>query len=154
MGHALFLPTVRGEGETKLQELLRLLLTSSWQKRENPQAHPRLMAAAQAKAEDMAARGYYAHTAPTGETANEQARLFYPLPDGYAKVGNNVESLNIGRNIPAAIILSWLNSPHHHDHVTGDDSFYAKQTAVGVGVAKNKESRWLWVFLSAPSLTS
>jgi len=147
----LFLPSVHQDGVREAQIMAELIAAAPWQKRKNVVIHPDLMLAAQAKANDMAEKDYFGHVSPDGFTANENVRVFYALPSHYVLKGNNVESLSIGGSTPEQIVSSLYDSPRHHDHLTGDHSFYAGQTAIGTGVSKAKDGRKLWVFVSAPS---
>jgi uncharacterized protein YkwD len=133
------------------ERLARMILEAPWQKRENGYMDSRLMEAAQYKANDMVARDYFSHTSPTGETPNAYVRAHdYILPNWYPQVGNNVESIYAGFYDPNRVLDTWLNSPPHRKHVTGEESFYAGQRAVGVGLAIESDGGNFWVFISAP----
>ncbi len=115
-----------------------------------------LAAAAQARADDLLARGYFSHTNPEGIGPNRIAESFgYRLPSFYdpAPDGNNIESLfsETGYGFPSAsrAIEAWVGSPSHRAQVLAENSFFAEQTHVGVGVASNG-STTIYVFLSAP----
>jgi len=135
--------------------LFQLIRDSEDQQRDKSkmELHLLLNLAAQTKANDMANLSYFAHTSPSGVSANQNVRnTGYPLPSYYPKDGNNVESLYIGSDNPADAAAAWLTSDHHRVHVYGQDSFFGHQNCIGVGfspVPKEKH-RGYWVFISAP----
>lgn len=142
---------VNKELQEKLMKALSIILTASWQTRPNPVADPRLMAAAQNKAEDMAKKNYFSHTSPEGTSANANVRAVdYRLPDWYPVNANNVESIYAGLADPTAAIGAWLDSDHHRPHLTGE-GFYNGQNSIGVGTAKRTDGGNIWVFISAPA---
>lgn len=155
----IFLPSVKKEGEidepeippdTLAMDIFNLIAASPHQQRRGMRIHPLLMIAAQAKAEDMSALNYFAHTSPSGETANENIRKTgYKLPDYYPVKGNMCESLSVGGNRPADNVAGWYRSERHRGHVFGLDSFYRNQECIGVGHAKAQDDRHLYVFISA-----
>lgn len=136
-----------------VEALIRLILNSSWQQREDPYADPILVRAAQNKADDMAKRDYFSHVDPDGGTVNEYIRAAgYRLPDYYPQKGNNCESIVIGASTPEGAIEAWLNSPSHRIHLQGEIDFYRSQRAIGVGMSKAKDGRTIFVFISAPPM--
>lgn len=115
-----------------------------------------LMRAAQAKAEDLLARNYFAHTDPSGVGPNRLAESYgYQLPAYYSKSqnANNIESLysesGYGPSSADRAFESWLASSGHRSHLLASDDFYRQQTHVGVGVASAGGEN-VFVFLSAP----
>lgn len=88
-------------------------------------ADPKLMQAAQAKAEDMFLNGYFAHTSPTGVTPWYWFKTF----------GYNYRSA--GENLAAhfteaeAVEAGWMASPTHRDNIVSD-----RYSEIGVGVAQ------------------
>jgi uncharacterized protein YkwD len=69
--------------------------------------NPELTAAAQAKANDLVSRDYWAHTAPDGTTPSTLvASAGYP----YQAAGEN---LAYGFGSASDIIKAWMNSPEH-----------------------------------------
>jgi len=115
-----------------------------------------LMQAAQAKAEDILARNYFNHTDPSGVGPNRLAESYgYQLPAFYGQSlnANNIESLyaesGYGPSSADRAFESWLESPGHRSHLLAENSFYADQTHVGVGVASAGGEN-VFVFLSAP----
>jgi hypothetical protein len=115
-----------------------------------------LMQAAQAKAEDILARNYFNHTDPSGIGPNRLAESYgYQLPSFYSQSqsANNIESLyaesGYGPSNADRAFESWLESTGHRSHLLAENSFYADQTHVGVGVASGGGEN-VFVFLSAP----
>ncbi len=87
-------------------------------------ADQRLALAAQTKAEDMAAKGYFSHTSPNGETALDLIRKAdYPIH--YA-----AENLAVHFVKADDVQQSWMNSPTHRLNIV--DPRYKD---IGIGVA-------------------
>ncbi len=84
----------------------------------------KLNAAAQAKADDMAANSYFAHVSPTGKTP------WYWL--GQANYSYSYAGENLAINFTDAkdITAAWMNSPTHRANI-----LKANYTQVGTGVA-------------------
>ncbi len=83
-----------------------------------------LAKAAQMKAEDMASKGYFAHTSPEGKTP---WYWFAQVNYRYASAGENLavnffESEDVAR--------AWMNSPSHRANIVKKDF-----TEIGIGVA-------------------
>jgi hypothetical protein len=90
--------------------------------------NPLLTRAAQAKADDMLRRGYYAHITPEGNTP-----LYFADQVGY-------KYLNFGENLDLTYIsteedveTAWMNSPTHRQNL-----LTPQFTEVGVGVASGE----------------
>lgn len=84
--------------------------------------NPALSAAALAHAQNMAARGYFAHLSPDGGTvASRVERQNYP----YRRVGEN---LAIGQRAAAQVVQGWTDSPGHAANLYGRNF-----TEIGVG---------------------
>jgi hypothetical protein len=89
--------------------------------------NPVLVAAAQAKADDMAAKGYFAHTAPDG---TDPWHWFEQVGYKYAYAGENLaidfsDSLDVER--------AWMNSPTHRENIlNGHFTEIGIATAVGM----------------------
>ncbi|MBI2030117.1 hypothetical protein HYT05_00680 [Candidatus Kaiserbacteria bacterium] len=86
--------------------------------------NPVLVAAAQAKADDMAAKGYFAHTAPDG---TDPWHWFEKVGYEYAYAGENLaidfsDSLDVER--------AWMNSPTHRENILNEHF-----TEIGIAVA-------------------
>lgn len=109
-----------------------------------------LAAVAQAKAEDMLARDYFAHVDPDGNGLN--IKLYeagYPIRPGYTepRSANFFESLAFfGANYPAGntgtdaikglIEDKDVNPPGHRYHLLGIGDFRDEHTEIGIGVAE------------------
>ena len=87
-----------------------------------------LSAAAAQRAQDMASRGYFAHTSPTGETAFSILDAF---AYGYALAGENIARNNYPQNQSVGVAMDgFMNSPGHRANIL-EPAF----TRVGIGVA-------------------
>ena len=80
--------------------------------------------AAQRHAEDMLARGYFAHKSPSGTTVRERARSA-----GYdwRSIGENIA---YGQTSVGEVMETWLNSPGHRKNILTPDF-----TELGLGLA-------------------
>ncbi len=87
---------------------------------------PQLMAAAQAKAADMVARNYWAHTSPEGKTP-----WAFIAASGY-QYQSAGENLAYGFSGANSTVTGWMNSAEHRANVL--DSTYEN---VGFGVASS-----------------
>lgn len=153
----IYLPWVAtSQGTSYISEserLAHLILEADWQQRKHGEVNHLLMKAAQYKADQMAALGYFSHISPTGEAPNDYVRAHgYVLPDWYPVGKNNIESIALGAKTPEEAIQLWLASPTHKTHLAGEIAFYAGQEQVGVGIATRPDGARVWVFLSAPSM--
>lgn len=84
-----------------------------------------LDASAQAKANDLLAKQYFAHVAPDGKTVTD---LVGKEGYEYIKIGEN---LALGTfNGDAGVVTAWMNSPEHRENML-DTAF----TQIGVGVS-------------------
>jgi uncharacterized protein YkwD len=89
---------------------------------------PTLMAIARQRAQDMAAKNYFAHTSPSGETAFS---LMGAYGYGYSIAGENIAKNNYpDSESPGVAMSGFMNSPTHRANVL--DARYAY---VGVGLA-------------------
>jgi uncharacterized protein YkwD len=96
------------------------------------EANPRLQAAAQAHARDMADRRAMSHEGSDGSTFSQRIeRQGY----GYRRVGENVA---MGQKTAAAVMKDWMNSPLHKANILGD--FHE----IGVGRAEGKDGAFYW----------
>lgn len=112
----------------------------------------RLIEAAMHKAEQLSVLGELAHiidgTSPNANVRNHR----YPLPDWYARDGNNVESIAVGQASPDDALGAFAKSDGHRKHVFGLTDFYRAQTRIGVGyTAQPSDEGWghWWVVLTA-----
>jgi len=87
-------------------------------------ADPRLDVAAERHAQDMLARGYFAHASPEGKTVRQRA-----LAAGYKwhTIGENIAE---GQLSVEEVMKSWMESPHHRENILSRDF-----TQMGLGVA-------------------
>lgn len=151
-----FLPSIKVDSGPVAQSsdedlLFNLIRDSDQQGRPQMKRHPLLDRAAYVKAKDMAEKNYFSHNSPEGKTPNEVVReAGFRLPDYYPQKGNNVESLSIGGNNPQDTLAGWFGSPHHREHVFGQNDFYRGHDCVGIGKATAQDGRNLYVFFSAP----
>lgn len=88
---------------------------------------PGLSEAARAKAEDMIARDYFAHTGPGGEVPWVWLdRVGYR----YAAAGENLAK---DFSDPTALVRAWLNSPTHRENI--ENGVF---TDIGIGIASGE----------------
>ena len=125
------------------------------QMRPSMQLDPILARVARERAQDLAARNYFAHVNPDGFGPNALVReAGYVLPAwwGTAAADNYIESIAAGRNTAAATWIDWMNSPSHRTHILATDPFYQSETSYGVGYAYSANSTYhhYWVILTAP----
>jgi uncharacterized protein YkwD len=83
-----------------------------------------LTQAAQQKADDMAAKSYYAHISPEGRSP-----LYWLNLAGYQYL-NAGENLVIDRTTSEQVVDSWMSSPDHRENI-----LRPQFTEIGVGVA-------------------
>ncbi len=105
-------------------------------------ADPRLDRAAQAHAEDMVRRGFYAHRGPEGSSPLVRARRA-----GYRGVGAVGENIAKGLFTPEEAVERWMNSSGHRRNLLRRGA-----TATGFGVAVGDDGREVevvWVQLVA-----
>jgi hypothetical protein len=89
--------------------------------------NPLLTAAAQAKANDMAAKGYFAHTSPEGITP---WYWFKQMGYNYVYAGEN---LAVNFSDSEDVTDAWMRSPGHRDNILG-----ANYTQIGIATAQGK----------------
>lgn len=109
-----------------------LLQSTNQQRNQNNQTsltlNKELTAAAQAKANDMAARNYWSHNTPDGK---EPWTFIQASGYRYQKAGEN---LAYGFNSSEDTIIGWMNSPTHRANLLD-----AEYTDVGFGFANAKD---------------
>lgn len=86
--------------------------------------NPLLTAAAQAKADDMAAKGYFAHTSPDGKTS------WYWFKQEDYSFSYAGENLAVDFNDSDAVEQAWMNSPTHRANILN-----AHFTEIGIATA-------------------
>jgi len=90
----------------------------------------RLVAAARAHSADMAAKGYFSHTSPSGETfADRIKKAGYPSP--------GAENIAMGYPTAAAVMKGWMNSSGHRANILN-----CGLKAIGVGVQTGSGGPW------------
>jgi len=106
-----------------------------------------LAKAAQAKAEDMARNGYFAHVSPTGATFRD---VLASVGYEYTYAGEN---LAVDFTESADVETAWMNSPTHRANILKDE-----YTHVGFGIAEGmyegREVTFVAEFFAAKSAKS
>lgn len=92
--------------------------------------------AAQLKADDMAANGYFAHWSPAGVSP---WHWFEAAGYKYAYAGEN---LAVHFTDSTAVVEAWLDSPTHRDNIMNDH-----YTEIGIGTAKGRFEGYDTVFV-------
>lgn len=87
--------------------------------------NPKLVAAAQAKANDMAERGYFAHTSPDGKTS---WYWFEAVGYEYAYAGEN---LAVDFSESGDVQRAWMRSPTHRANIANGN-----YTEIGIATAR------------------
>lgn len=87
--------------------------------------NPVLTAAAQAKADDMAAKGYFAHVSPDGKNS------WYWFKEAGYSFAYAGENLAVDFSDSADVERAWMNSPTHRKNIL-DTNF----TEIGIAVAR------------------
>lgn len=91
----------------------------------NLTVNPKLVAVAQAKANDMAAKGYFSHVSPDGV---EPWHWFRQEGYAYTFAGEN---LAVDFSDSGDVERAWMNSPTHRDNILN-----AKFTEIGIATAQ------------------
>lgn len=94
--------------------------------------------AAQRHAEDMLARGYFAHKSPAGKTVRERARSA-----GYQwhSIGENIA---YGQTSVGEVMETWLNSPGHRKNILTPD-FAELGVGIAMGLGTDGKYQVYWV---------
>lgn len=87
--------------------------------------NPKLVAAAQMKADDMAAKSYFSHTTPEGY---DSWHWFRAVEYDYAYAGEN---LAVDFSESNDVEKAWMNSPTHRDNILNKN-----YTEIGIATAK------------------
>ncbi len=87
----------------------------------------RLTKAAQAKADDMAARGYFSHTTPEGRTP------WYWLEQAGYSYGQAGENLAVNYYESETVTTAWMQSPAHRANILRPEF-----SEIGIGVARGE----------------
>ncbi|MGV3614414.1 MAG: CAP domain-containing protein [Fimbriimonas sp.] len=96
-----------------------------------------LTKAAQAHADDMAARGYFSHEGQDGSDMSDRVERI-----GYRYRGL-AENIAMGQRTPKEVVAGWLKSSGHRTNILNGE-----YRDLGVGTAKDKRGviRWVQVF--------
>ncbi|MBQ9931068.1 MAG: serine protease [Firmicutes bacterium] len=95
-----------------------------------------LSAVAQAKARDMAEKGYFSHTSPTYGTPSEMVKSFGLT---YRAVGENIAK---GYLTADSVMTGWMRSSGHRANILSD-----AYSEIGVGCAEDSNGTLYWVQL-------
>jgi len=94
--------------------------------------------AAQRHAEDMLARGYFAHESPSGTTVRERSRKA-----GYdwTAIGENIA---FGQTSVEEVVQTWMDSPGHRKNILSRNF---SELGVGLALGKGRDGKYqvLWV---------
>jgi uncharacterized protein YkwD len=100
--------------------------------------NPLLDKAAQRHAEDMLARGYFAHQSPSGTTVRERSRAA-----GYdwQTIGEN---LAFGQTSVEEVVQTWLESPGHRRNILNPEF---SELGLGLALGRGSDGKYqvLWV---------
>ncbi len=106
--------------------------------------NPLLVAAAQAKADDMAAKGYFAHVSPDG---TQPWFWLQQAGYGYAHAGENLAvNFSDSENVEEA----WMDSPAHRANIL-DERFTEVGIATAVGEYKGKKTTFVVQMFGTPA---
>lgn len=94
----------------------------------------RLQSAAQGHAEDMVARGYFAHTSPEG-----CGPICRAVEQGYR--GGAAENIAYGYTTPNEAVTGWMNSPGHRANILTYDYW-----TMGSGTTSEGGGMWVHTF--------
>ncbi len=97
-----------------------------------------LQQAAQAHAQGMLARGFFAHKSPSGTTVRERARKA-----GYEwwTIGENIAE---GQTSVKEVVTTWMGSPGHRKNILNPD-FRELGVGLVLGKTRSGEYRVIWV---------
>jgi uncharacterized protein YkwD len=94
--------------------------------------------AAQRHAEDMLARGYFAHKSPSGTTVRERA---IAAGYGWRSIGENIA---FGQTSVDEVMETWLNSPGHRKNILTPD-FAELGVGIAMGLGPDGRYQVYWV---------
>ena len=97
---------------------------------------PRLTAAAEDYAAEMAAANFFSHVGPNGSrmTGRNEAHGYL----GWQFMGEN---LGAGQTTPARVVLEWMNSPPHRANILNPSL-----NDCGIAIATNPQSKYGYYF--------
>lgn len=145
-----YMPIIATEPVNPVATFYRLLTADQRQQRPSFGTCAQLEAAAEWKAQDIVAHGYWAHQAANGEWPNATARRFgCNLPAEYGSDNNHIESLCAGSDDAQVMFDSLARSEQHRVHLFGLNEFFRQQTHVGVAMAQGGQWGWVWCVMIA-----
>ena len=106
--------------------------------------NPKLVSAAQAKADDMAQKGYFAHNSPEGLTS---WHWFRQADYAFAHAGENL-AVNFSDSID--VERAWMNSPTHRANIL-NGNFTEIGIATAVGEYKGKRTVFVVQMFGTPA---
>lgn len=109
--------------------------------------NPLLVAAAQAKANDMAENGYFAHNSPDGKTP------WYWLKGAGYSFTNAGENLAVNFNDSEDVEEAWMESPSHRENIV-NEKFTEIGIATAVGTYKGKKATFVVQMFGRPSVSA
>lgn len=109
--------------------------------------NPQLVAAAQAKADDMARKGYFAHTSPDGTTSWQWLR------DAGYRFAYAGENLAVNFSDSRDVTDAWMRSPTHRANIL-NGRFTEVGIATAVGEYKGKEAVFVVQMFGTPAAGS
>ena len=98
--------------------------------------NPKLNAAAQAHADDMAERSYYSHQSQDGRSANDRMRA-----QGYQSA-ITAENIAAGQQSAEEVVAGWLKSAGHCRNILMPD---LREIGLGVAIKPSSERGSYWV---------
>ena len=107
--------------------------------------NPLLQQAAQAKANDMATKSYFAHTSPTGITP-----WYWLQQAGYSYTSAG-ENLAINFVDSKDVIIAWMNSPGHRANIL-NQNYTEIGIATAKGIYKGQEATFVAQFFGRPNI--
>lgn len=110
-------------------------------------SNPVLVAAAQAKANDMAAKGYFAHTSPDGTSSWQ---WFKNSGYAFAFAGEN---LAVNFTDSSDVTTAWMNSPTHRANIM-NGKFTEVGIATATGMYKGKETIFVVQMFGTPAVAT
>lgn len=111
------------------------------------QVNPLLVAAAQAKANDMARKGYFAHTSPDGRSS------WSWLKDAGYSFSHAGENLAVNFSDSVDVEKAWMNSPTHRANIL-NGNFTEVGIATAVGEYKGKKTVFVVQMFGTPASSS
>jgi uncharacterized YkwD family protein/spore coat assembly protein SafA len=85
------------------------------------------------KSQDMINKNYFSHTSPTYGSPFKMMETFGVR---FSAAGENIA---YGQKTPAAVMVSWMNSPGHRSNILNPT-----YTEIGVGLAKSSNGTCYW----------